>query len=90
MPIDIRHKSQYNTVLWGDVMNKAEKWVSMPEICDHLGFGKDTIKKLIKEQGLPAYKPDNKIWKFKISEVDEWMKTKRIGASIATGDDENV
>ena len=45
-------------------MNAAEKWVSMPEICEHLGMGKDTVKKLIKEQGLPAYKPDKK-WKFK-------------------------
>lgn len=88
--IDIQHKLRYNKILWGDVMNKAEKWVSMPEICDHLGFGKDTVKKLIKEQGLPAYKPDNKIWKFKISEVDEWMKTKRIGIGTATGDDKDV
>ncbi len=72
------------------MMNKAEKWVSMPEICDHLGFGKDTVKKLIKEQGLPAYKPDNKIWKFKISEVDEWMKTKRLVKGTATGDDKDV
>ena len=47
-------------------MYKTEKWVSMQEICDHLGFGKDTVKKLIKEQGLPAYKPDDKIWKFRI------------------------
>lgn len=68
-------------------MNNVEKWVSMPEICEHLGFGKDTVKKLIKEQGLPAYKPDDKIWKFKISEVDEWMRTKRI---IATGDEKGV
>ncbi len=71
-------------------MNKAEKWVSMSEICNHLGFGKDTVKKLIKEQGLPAYKPDNKIWKFKISEVDEWMMTKRIGKSAVTGDERDV
>lgn len=47
-------------------------------------------KKLIKEQGLPAYKPDNKIWKFKISEVDEWMMTKRIGKSAVTGDERDV
>ncbi len=71
-------------------MNKAEKWVSMPEICDHLGFGKDTVKKSIKEQGRPAYKPDNKIWKFKISTVDKWVKTKRIGVGKATGDDKDV
>lgn len=57
-----------------------EKWVSMEVICKHLGFGKDTIKKLVYEEGMPAYKPDNKIWKFKISEVDEWMKTKKIAS----------
>jgi excisionase family DNA binding protein len=71
-------------------MNKVEKWVSMQEICDHLGFGKDTVKRLIKEQGLPAYKPDDKIWKFKISEVDEWMITKRINIQTAKGDGEDV
>lgn len=70
-------------------MNTAEKWVSMPEICEHLGMGKDTVKKLIKEQGLPAYKPDKK-WKFKISEVDEWMITKRIGKGAVTGDERDV
>lgn len=71
-------------------MNKIEKWVSMQEICEHLGFGKDTVKRLIKEQGLPAYKPDDKIWKFKISEVDEWMITKRINIQTAKGDGEDV
>ena len=71
-------------------MYKTEKWVSMQEICDHLGFGKDTVKKLIKEQGLPAYKPDDKIWKFRISEVDEWMITKRINTQMREGDGNDV
>lgn len=71
-------------------MYKTEKWVSMQEICDHLGFGKDTVKKLIKEQGLPAYKPDDKIWKFRISEVDEWMITKRINIQSREGDGNDV
>lgn len=70
-------------------MNTAEKWVSMPDICEHLGMSKDTVKKLIKEQGLPAYKPDKK-WRFKISEVDKWMMTKRIGKSAVTGDENDV
>ena len=63
-----------------NVSKENEKWVSMEVICKHLGFGKDTIKKLVYEEGMPAYKPDNKIWKFKISEVDEWMKTKKIAS----------
>lgn len=70
--------------------NVAERWVSLTEICEHLGFSKDTVKKLVNEQGMPAYKPDDRIWKFKISEVDEWVKTKRISSGVATGDDKNV
>ncbi len=67
-----------------------EKWVSMEIICKHLGFSKDTIKKLVYEEGMPAYKPDNKIWKFKISEVDEWMKSKKIVSDKENGDNDNV
>ena len=54
-------------------MNSDEKWVSMEEICKHLGCSRDTVKKMIRTQKLPAYKIDRK-WKFKISEVDAWMR----------------
>lgn len=53
-------------------MEQNERWVSMDEICKHLGASRDTVKKMIKVQNMPAYKIDRK-WKFKISEVDEWM-----------------
>ena len=53
-------------------MREVERWVSMEEICTHLCASRDTIKKMIKTQDLPAYKIDRK-WKFKISEVDAWM-----------------
>lgn len=56
-------------------MDENERWVSMEEICNHLGSSRDTIKKMIKSQGMPAYKIDRK-WKFKISEVDAWMHEK--------------
>jgi len=52
-----------------------EKWVSMEEICKHLGSSRDTVKKMIKTQGLPGYKIYRK-WKFKISEVDSWVRSK--------------
>ena len=55
-------------------MDTNEKWVSMEEICKHLGASKDTVKKMINTQGLPAYKIERK-WKFKISEVDAWMRS---------------
>lgn len=54
------------------MVEDKERWVSMEEICTHLGVSRDTVKKMIKMQNLPAYKIDRK-WKFKISEIDEWM-----------------
>ena len=53
-------------------MVQNERWVSMNEICQYLGASRDTIKKMIKTQKMPAYKIERK-WKFKISEVDLWM-----------------
>lgn len=61
-------------------MNNYERWVSMEEICSYLGASRDTVKKMIKQQGLPAYKIDRK-WKFKISEVDLWMRNNNRVAS---------
>ena len=52
-----------------------EIWISMVEICKHLGSSRDTVKKMIKTQGLPGYKIDRK-WKFKISEEDSWVRSK--------------
>lgn len=67
-------------------MENIEKWISLQEICKHLNLSRDTVKRLVNEQGLPAYKPDGKSWRFKISEVDEWMKTKKIQPKAAIGD----
>ena len=35
-------------------MNNEEKWASMEELCKHLGLSRDTIKKMIHKQNLPA------------------------------------
>jgi len=53
--------------------NDIERWVSMNEICEHLGIKRDTVLKWILNKSMPAQKI-GKLWKFKISEVDEWVK----------------
>ena len=55
-------------------MAENEKWVSMEDICSHLNCSRDTVKKMIKNQNMPAYKIDRK-WNFKFSEVDAWMRS---------------
>ena len=51
-----------------------ERWVSMDDICKYLGVSRDTVKKMIRTKDMPAYKMDRK-WKFKISEIDAWMRS---------------
>lgn len=50
-----------------------KKWSSIDEIAEHLGVSKDTIRIWIKKKEMPAYKI-GKQWRFKISEVDQWVK----------------
>lgn len=54
--------------------NLEERWVSLEEIAKYLGVSKDTIYLWISNKELPAYKI-GRLWKFKISEIDEWVKS---------------
>jgi excisionase family DNA binding protein len=51
-----------------------EKWSSLEEVADYLGVNKDTIRNWIKKKDIPAHKIGRQ-WKFKISEVDNWVKS---------------
>lgn len=53
--------------------SNAEKWSSLDDIAEHLGVSKDTIYRWINKRQMPAHKI-GRLWKFKISEVDEWVK----------------
>ena len=50
-----------------------DRYLSVAEICTYLGIKRDTVYKWISEKKLPAHRI-GKLWKFKISEVDEWVK----------------
>lgn len=58
-------------------MDSLEKWVSLSDICDHLNLSRDTVKKMVKQQNMPGYKVDRQ-WRFKISEVDAWIRSNRV------------
>ena len=51
-----------------------EIWVSIGEAAEFLGVTKETIRNWIKKTDIPAHKI-GKLWKFKISELDEWVKS---------------
>lgn len=51
-----------------------ERWYSMKEITTYLGVSRDTVLNWIEKRNMPATKI-GRLWKFKISEVDTWMKS---------------
>ncbi len=51
-----------------------DRWLSVEEICEYLGIGRDTVYRLIEHKDLPAFRI-GRLWKFKKDEVDDWVKT---------------
>jgi len=48
-----------------------DRWLSMKEICKHLGVSDDTVYKWINSYDMPVHR----LWKFKKDEVDAWVKS---------------
>lgn len=54
-----------------------EKWVNLEDIAIHLSLSEDTVRAWVKEGKLPFYRA-GKRYKFKISEVDAWVREGKI------------
>ena len=50
-----------------------ERWFSVEEIAKHLGVSKDTIYRWVERGRIPSHKVGRQ-WKFKVSDVDDWVK----------------
>ena len=55
----------------------VEKWVNLEDVAKHLSVSTDTIRIWIKDGKLPYYRA-GKRYKFKIYEIDEWVKQGKI------------
>ncbi len=55
----------------------VEKWVNLEDVAVHLSLSQDSVRTLITEVKLPFYKACKR-YKFKFSEVDEWVRTGKI------------
>lgn len=51
---------------------ESERWLSVEEIAAHLGVSKETIHRWLAKEKIPAHRV-GKLWKFKSSEVDNWV-----------------
>lgn len=52
---------------------KEDRWLSVGEIAEYLGISKDTVYAWITNKGFPGHRI-GRLWKFKRSEVDEWVR----------------
>ena len=53
-------------------METSERWLSVEEIANHLGVSKETIHRWLAKSKIPAHRV-GKLWKFKTTEIDEWV-----------------
>jgi excisionase family DNA binding protein len=51
----------------------AEPWTSVDDVARHLGVAKDSIYRWIDRRNLPGHRI-GRLWKFKLSEVDDWVR----------------
>ena len=54
-------------------MNNS-RWYSVEEAANHLGIKPTTLYKWIERKDMPAHKV-GRLWKFKLEELDEWVKS---------------
>lgn len=55
-------------------MTITEPWLSVEQIAAHLGISKETVYRWLEKGKIPAHRV-GKQWRFKPSEVDEWVKS---------------
>jgi excisionase family DNA binding protein len=63
----------------------TEPWVSVEDVAKHLGVAKDSVYRWIETRSLPAHKI-GRLWKFKLSEVDEWVRAEGASEDPTRGD----
>lgn len=54
-------------------MQSVEPWLSVEEIAQHLGISKETVYRWLEKKRIPAHRV-GKQWRFKPTEVDEWVR----------------
>lgn len=55
-------------------MASVEPWLSVEEIAAHLGISKETVYRWLEKGRIPAHRV-GKLWKFKPTEVDAWVRS---------------
>ena len=70
-------------------MSDQEPWVSVDDVSKHLGIARDTIYRWIEARALPAHRI-GRLWKFKLSEVDAWVRQGGAARDTKPGEEEGT
>ena len=55
-------------------MASQESWVGIAEVAAHLSVARDSIYRWVEAKDFPAHRV-GRLLRFRLSEVDEWVKT---------------
>jgi excisionase family DNA binding protein len=64
----------------------TETWVTLAEVATHLKVAEETVHRWIRSKDMPAHRLGRN-WRFKISEVDEWVRS---GGAAPSDDDSDI
>jgi excisionase family DNA binding protein len=67
------HNNRVTQIQTGKESPEA-RWYSVNEVANHLGVAIDTIYRWIERKKMPAHRV-GRLWKFKLSEVDAWVRS---------------
>ena len=56
----------------------SELWIAVEDVARHLGVTRDSVYRWIEHKKMPAHKM-GRLWKFKLSDVDEWVRSGEAG-----------
>lgn len=65
-------------------MTAEERWVSVEEVATHLGVNKDSVYRWVDKKALPVHRL-GRLFRFKLSEVDEWVRAGGASQDTITG-----
>lgn len=60
----------------------TEPWVSVDDVAMHLSVAKDSVYRWIEDRRLPGHRV-GRLWKFKLSEIDAWVRRGGAGSAGA-------
>lgn len=64
-------------------MGSGESWVRVAEVAAHLRVAKESVYRWVESKAFPAHRV-GRLLRFKLSEVDEWVKLSARGTKLSS------